>query len=259
MLKFIHVTDPHLVGRGGCVHGLDPGARLERCIREINDRHEDAMFCVITGDLVHMRDDDGYRELRRLLKRLRVPARLLLGNHDHREGFARALADAPRDSQGFVQSALTCPGYRFLFLDTHDEGSRAGRYCARRLDWLNEQLATAADRDVFLFMHHPPFPVGIPSLDRIGLVDVDDFVSTIDRYRNVRHVFFGHAHRPISGHWRKISFSTLFATNHQVALDFTSGGKPRYTHEGPVYGIVLVDAERVVVHSQHQGPVANAT
>ena len=67
----------------------------------------------------------------------------------------------------------------------------------------------------------------------------------------MRHVFFGHAHRPISGRWRKISFSTLFATNHQVALDFTSGGKPLYTHEGPVYGIVLVDAERVVVHSQH--------
>ena len=206
---------------------------------------------MITGDLVHKRNDDGYRELRRLLEQLRVPARLLLGNHDNREGFARALADAPRDSHGFVQSVLTCPEYRFLFLDTYDEGSKAGRYCAWRLDWLNEQLATAADRDVFLFMHHPPFPVGIPSLDRIGLVDAGDLVSTIDRYDNVRHVFFGHAHRPISGHWRKISFSTLFATNHQVALDFTLGEKPRYTHEGPAYGIVLVDAERVVVHSQH--------
>ena len=251
VLKFIHVTDPHLVGRGERVHGLDPEARLERCIREINDRHQDASFCVITGDLVHKRDDDGYRELRRLLERLRVPARLLLGNHDHRAGFARALTDAPHDSQGFVQSALTHLEYRFLFLDTHDEGSKGGRYCARRLDWLNEQLATAADRDVFLFMHHPPFPVGIPSLDRIGLVDVDDFVSTIERYHNVRHVFFGHAHRPISGHWRKNSFSTLFATNHQVGLDFTLGEKPRYTHEGPVFGIVLIDAERVVVHAQH--------
>ena len=251
MLKFIHVTDPHLVGRGGRVHGLDPGARLERCIREISDRHHDASFCVITGDLVHRRDEDGYLELRRLLERLPVPVRLLLGNHDHREGFARALADAPHDSQGFVQSALACSGYRFLFLDTHDEMSKAGRYCARRLHWLNEQLATAADRGVFLFMHHPPFPVGIPSLDRIGLVDADDFVATIDRHDNVRHVFFGHAHRPISGHWRKISFSTLFATSHQLALDFTPGEEPRYTHEGPVYGIVLIDAERVVIHTQH--------
>ena len=92
------------------MHGLDPGARLERCIGEINDRHEDAEFCVITGDLVHDGDDDGYRELSRLLEKLRVPTRLLLGNHDHREGFVHALADAPRDSQGFVQSALTCPG-----------------------------------------------------------------------------------------------------------------------------------------------------
>ncbi len=251
MLKFIHVTDTHLVGRGVRVHGLDPGARLERCIAEINERHADAAFCVITGDLVHNGDDDGYGELGRLLGRLRVPTRLLLGNHDRREGFARAFAGAPRDPQGFVQSALTCPGYRFLFLDTHDEGSKAGRYCARRLDWLNEQLATAADRDVFLFMHHPPFRVGIPNLDRIGLVDVDDFVSTIDRYRNLRHIFFGHAHRPISGHWRRISFSTIFATNHQLALDLTLTERPRYTPDGPVYGIVLVDTERVVIHSQH--------
>ena len=62
ILKFIHITDPHLVRRGERVHGLDPGARLERCIGEINDRHEDAAFCVITGDLVHNGDDDGYSD-----------------------------------------------------------------------------------------------------------------------------------------------------------------------------------------------------
>ena len=250
VLKFIHVTDPHLVGRGGRVHGLDPGARLERCIDEINDHHEDAAFCVITGDLAHNGDDGGYGELARLLGRLRVPARLLVGNHDRREGFARALAGAPRDAHGFVQSALNHPGCRFLFLDTHDEGSKAGRYCGWRIDWLNEQLATAGDRDVFLFMHHPPFAVGIPGLDRIGLLDVDDFVSTIDRHHNVRHIFFGHAHRPISGHWRRISFSTLFATNHQLALNLAPVERPRYTHEGPAYGIVLLDADRVVVHTR---------
>lgn len=76
VLKFIHVTDPHLVRRGERVHGLDPGARLERCIGEINDRHEDAEFCVITGDLVH----DGDTPVMRLISGMpvhppgRVPA-----------------------------------------------------------------------------------------------------------------------------------------------------------------------------------------
>jgi len=65
----------------------------------------------------------------------------------------------------------------------------------------------------------------------------------------VRHLFFGHVHRPISGSWHGVPFSTLRGTNHQVWLDFAAKGDIPGSHEPPAYGVVLINHETVVVHS----------
>ena len=49
-MKFIHLTDTHLVAPGRELHGLDPARRLETCAARIAARHADAAFCVLTGD-----------------------------------------------------------------------------------------------------------------------------------------------------------------------------------------------------------------
>src|SRR5256885_8190549 len=47
--------------------------------------------------------------------------------------------------------------------------------------------------------------------------------STLFPYTTLfRSLSFGHIHRPISGSWRGIPFSTLRGTNHQVALHLRS-------------------------------------
>jgi len=70
----------------------------------------------------------------------------------------------------------------------------------------------------------------------------------VKTHANVRHIFFGYAHRPLSGHWQGISFSSLRGTNHQVKLDF----KDLEIHpiaEDPEYTIVFVDDDQLVVHT----------
>ena len=99
-------------------------------------------------------------------------------------------------------------------------------------------------------MHHPPFPIGIPSMDRIGLFDAAHFERAIQGARNVRHIFFGHVHRPVSGHWRGISFSTLYGTNHQVLLDLHEPRYIAFTAEPPSYAVVLLDGDRLVIHNE---------
>ncbi len=97
-------------------------------------------------------------------------------------------------------------------------------------------------------MHHPPSDVGIPALDRIGLVDKREFTQLLSGRPNIRHLFFGHVHRPINGSWNGIAASTLYATAHQVALDLVDCGVLRYTHERPAYGVVLINEESVLIH-----------
>lgn len=43
-MKFIHLSDLHLVGPGLPLHGLDPQDRLRRCVARIRAFHMDAAF-----------------------------------------------------------------------------------------------------------------------------------------------------------------------------------------------------------------------
>ena len=50
-MKFIHITDIHLVSGDGLLNGSVPSERLEKCLDDILKWHSDAEFCVISGDL----------------------------------------------------------------------------------------------------------------------------------------------------------------------------------------------------------------
>lgn len=99
-------------------------------------------------------------------------------------------------------------------------------------------------------MHHPPFPVGVHAMDEIALKQSAEFADVIAPYRSrIRHLFFGHVHRPISGSYGKIPFSTLRGTNHQVWFELDANAPHLASHEPPAYGVALIDQENLVVHS----------
>lgn len=248
MLKFIHLTDMHLLPVGRAIYGLDPSWRFSRAIDSINAEHGDAAFCVVTGDLTHYGQQEAYRELRECLGRLALPVHLLIGNHDDRGHFVEAFPEVPRDAAGFVQGTMETEAGVFVFLDTHEPGVSYGVFCAQRAAWLADALARSAPKPVFLFMHHPPFPVGIVSMDTISLRDTQAFAAALEPHRaRVRHLFFGHLHRPLAGSWRGIPVSTLRGTNHQVALKLAQAKVPG-SHEPPQYGVVLVEEDTIIVH-----------
>jgi len=247
-MKFIHITDPHLVAPGEILYDLDPYQRFKACLDDVIANHGDAEFCVITGDLAHRGEPAAYRGMARQLARLPMPVFPLLGNHDRRAPFAEALPDAPHDSDGFVQSVLDLAAGRFLFLDTLDEGVNGGRYCDTRARWLRARLDEAAGRPVMLFMHHPPFSIGIPCVDAISLAEPERFAAIVDGRRNIRHLFYGHVHRPVCGSWHGIPVSTMRGLNHQVPFDLQTVAPVPKSHEPPAYAVVFVEPEQVTVH-----------
>ncbi|TIQ52180.1 MAG: phosphodiesterase, partial [Mesorhizobium sp.] len=83
MLKIIHVSDTHIAPAGQLVVGLDPHERLRQVVHAINTNHGDAALCVITGDLTDRGDEASYRVFRDIVSELKIPYRLLLGNHDN--------------------------------------------------------------------------------------------------------------------------------------------------------------------------------
>ncbi|TIU93239.1 MAG: phosphodiesterase, partial [Mesorhizobium sp.] len=153
-MKLIHLTDLHFVPPGAMLFGFDPAERLRKTIERINLDHADAELCVVTGDLTDEGDFASYEVLHDVLRDLRVPTRLLLGNHDSRESFVRAFPDEARDNNGFVQSVHESSAGRLIFLDTLVEGYGHGSLSNGRLEWLLARLAETPGVPAYLFAHH---------------------------------------------------------------------------------------------------------
>lgn len=247
-MKFIQVTDMHIMPPGQQLLGLDPRARLDACIADINANHPDAELCVFTGDLAHDEYSDAYRNLRDCLSALSMPYHLMLGNHDDRQAFKAIFPEVPCDENGFVQCVVDTNAGRFILLDSHEPGVGWGSFCGQRATWLRARLEEAGSEAVYLFIHHPPFEIGIPSLDNIRLLDPNHLRETIEPFDNIKHIFFGHVHRPIAGSWLGIPCSFVRSTNHQVAFDFETVRPVPKNHEPPAYAVVFLNSETVVVH-----------
>jgi 3',5'-cyclic-AMP phosphodiesterase len=247
-MKLIHVTDTHLVAPGRTLYQLDPYERLAQCVDDIVRNHADAAFCVITGDLAHKGEREAYVGMAKQLARLPMPAYPLLGNHDLREPFHAAFPNALRDGDGFVQGVVRRDEGDFILLDTLDEGVNGGKYCERREAWLAARLEESGDRPVYLFMHHPPFSIRIPCVDRIALGAPERFAKLIAGRRNIRHIFYGHVHRPVCGSWHGIPVSTMRGLNHQVPFDLATVSPVPKSHEPPAYAVVFIDPDQVTVH-----------
>ncbi|WP_439598125.1 phosphodiesterase [Falsiroseomonas sp.] len=247
-MKFIHLSDLHLVGPGATLHGLDPQDRLRRCVAQIRRFHADAAFLLMTGDLTHGGEPDGYAAARAMLSALPMPLHVTIGNHDSRPAFRAAFPDAPVSEGGFVQEAFDTPAGRFVLLDTHEPGQAEGRLCDQRLAWLDRALHGGSG-PVFLALHHPPFRVGLGRMDRIRLLDGEALLEVLRPHLGrLRHLFVGHLHRALAGSWHGIPFSGVRGTNHQIALDFVTQEVAPVSFEAAGYGVVLVSPEAVVAH-----------
>lgn len=248
MMKLILISDPHIRIRGERVRGVDPVERLELCVERVKQLAGDADLCVLMGDNADTGSPEEYQTLLECLRPLNMPMRFLIGNHDNRGAFLRAKPDLEKDSNGFVQSVIETPTEKLLFLDTGMSGEHDGDYNGQKLDWLKDQLSGAADKPVYLFMHHPPFRTGFWN-DHSMVRQADDFLAVVQEAGCVRHIFLGHTHRASSGHWNSVTWSTLHGICYENDFEMLPA-KPNYRSGPAQIGILLLDGDQSVLHFQ---------
>ncbi len=256
MLKFVVISDLHIVPEGQLTHSIDTAARLAEAVDHINEEHPDAEFCIAAGDLADRGETAAYRRLRSEFERLTIPLHLTLGNHDCRENFLKVFSDAPAASTGFVDLCIDRQGHRVLVMDSLDTGRHAGLLVPAQLDWLAEKLAEAESRPVILALHHNIADLNV-STDGIKLDRNASLAEVLRRHPDVRHVISGHVHLTSSGVYRGLSFTTLAGCSYNIAPRKHDPQSRAPRREGPgQYAVVWSGGDSTVVlqedfHNRH--------
>ena len=214
----IQVSDPHI---GASWAEGDPVARLAAAIDGVLALGASPTAVLLTGDLADHAADDEYKQLRALLQRIDAPSYVLPGNHDDRDALHRHFGVPGAGGQP-VQYAVDLGPLRLVVLDSTIPGEDGGALDDARLGWLDETLAAVPDVPAVVAMHHPPFVVGIPPWDAIGLrpADRERLGDVLGRHANVERVVAGHVHRAITTELAGRPVMSVPSTYVQGLLDF---------------------------------------
>jgi 3',5'-cyclic-AMP phosphodiesterase len=216
-LCFVHLSDMHfLEDPSRPQHGTLTSEIFERAIPLVNALRPDLI--VVGGDLTSDEKEASYRRAHAALARLLAPVHVVMGNHDDRRAF-RAVFHPDQPATGDpVTRAFDQGPCRFVLLDSLIPGAVEGRMEADQLAWLDRELTAHPERPTFVFLHHPPLPIGVRWLDDLGFLNGGDLVRVLQGHPQVRAVLFGHVHQPRI--WRR--GTTVFASVPALAFQFSA-------------------------------------
>lgn len=234
------LSDFHARPHGRPAYGIvDTNAAIERAVDAVLALDPAPDCVLVTGDLADCGLTEEYAIVREALRRLPMPVYVLPGNHDRRESFAEAFgADhAYLPKAGFLHYAVEDFPVRLIGLDTVIAGEDGGEICAEREAWLAERLREGQGRPTLIFMHHPPFAVGVDGMDVIPCRVSGSFAGLIADHPEIERVLCGHYHRPIQRRFAGTIGYVAPGTAHQVALDLRPGTENWFIMEPPAFAV----------------------
>lgn len=253
------ITDFHITAPGGTAcGGIDTTPPLAAVVADLLALPQRPDLVLMTGDLTDKGDAAACAVLDGLLAPLAgLPVRMIPGNHDDRDSLRAAFA-----ARGWVPAAgpylhheAELGDLRLLLLDTLIPGRTEGTLDGPRLSWLTERLAEAPGRPTLLAMHHPPFPTGLPDMDRLGCSGAEELARLIVAHGAVAGVVCGHVHRAVFGRWVGTAALVAPSAARQFAPDFAGAGRPVWSAEPPAYLLHRWTADGgLVSHLRTVGP-----
>jgi 3',5'-cyclic-AMP phosphodiesterase len=214
-LKFVVLSDLHLVEEGALSVGLDTAHRMQLAVDCINTRYADADLCIIAGDLADLGQEAAYHRLRALTAQISIPTYITLGNHDDRPTFLSVFGAEMLAETGKVDHVIDIKGYRIVVLDSSEPGRVDGVLTAVQMDWLRARLAEAADRPVIVILHHNANALHIEA-DDIKLLDDAPFIAALKTHADIRQVIAGHVHLTSTATYHGLPFTTLAGGHYSV-------------------------------------------
>jgi len=187
-MDIVQITDLHIDLSEEKPFGIDVKNNFLKILNATRLRKPDHL--IISGDLCYREGEEKiYRWIKVQLDRSGLPYDIIAGNHDNTLMMAQAfkLEHLLTDQELFYSKKIG--KQHCIFLD-----SGKGQHSENQLKWLKRQLHNA-NKEVIIFMHHPPVICGTPFMDNNhALKDMDAIQKILFQHPHNVAVFCGHYH-----------------------------------------------------------------
>jgi 3',5'-cyclic AMP phosphodiesterase CpdA len=234
------LSDFHARPHGRPAYGIvDTNAAVIAAVEAVLAMEPQPDCVLVTGDLADCGLPEEYAIVQAALRRLPMPVYVIPGNHDRRDSLVEALgADHPYlPKTGFLHYVIEGGPMRLIGLDTVVAGESGGEICAERELWLADQLLEGQGQPTLIFMHHPPFAVGIDGMDEILCRVSSGFPDLVTAHPEIERILCGHYHRPIQRRFAGTIGYVAPGIAHQVALDLRPGMQNQFVMEPPAFAV----------------------
>ena len=253
MLKFLVLSDLHLVEEGETSHGLDTYWRLEQGIETINTRYSDADFCVLAGDLADKGFEGAtapYDRLKELVDRLTIPCHITIGittsampswRHLARKPGLRPAISTRSSTQRAIAPSCSIPCWPMMSKSITMAASwRSLSLTGSRRGWREHA------GPVVVVLHHHANPL-MTMVDRIKLENGAALAEVLNSHGDVRQVIAGHVHYTSTALWHGIPFTTLAGSHYSVTAP-VDGSKPDRLWGSAQLALVLGTEDQSLIH-----------
>lgn len=243
-----HISDTHIeTANPNATQRLDD---LARAVRSINALPRRPDVVIHTGDVAHDATAADYAAARGELSRLSMPVYATVGNRDRRAAFLHAFAgDGYLDAaSGFAQYAVDLGGLVLVAVDTLDDQSALGGFCAARAAHLGGLLADAAGRPTLVFAHHPPLELPdmkAPALQYRDAGEAQRLVDVLAGHAGLVGVVTGHVHRARAVPLGPVTLSTVPC----IAADLSREKSGEVYVRRPIYHLHELAAGRLATRT----------
>lgn len=254
-MLILQLSDLHFTAGGPAFGHGTPETDLKNTVDYLLGAPFAPDLVVVTGDLSTDGSPDSYRAAMTQLSRLPWPLYLLPGNHDDRDAMAQICGPLCRMDPVLYphcQNRLELPEVTLLFLDSVRPGEGRGGIPSHTLDWVQHNLPADRTRPTLVFLHHVPFPTGLPLMDK-PVENLEPLLALLRGYSNLL-ICCGHIHTPITALHHGVRVAACPPVCMQMELDFRAGapaprpGGDAYFTAEPMFALHRITGNTVVTH-----------
>lgn len=248
-MRIAQITDIHMTAGPPPAGGYDAVAALDAVLARVADLAPDLVL--LSGDMAANGLAAEYARLAERLAGFPAPMLAVPGNHDVRAAFAAGLPGVTIGTGESLNLAHEDGPVRIFGLDTlAPDNDPSGIIGEAQLGWLAGRLEVSDPRPVFVFLHHPPFRLGLP-LDDTRCYDGDDLGAVVLGHPRVLGVTCGHVHRTARVAWAGTSGGVCPSVAWQLPLDLREDEVPRLVPQAPAFQLHVLHPELgLVTHTE---------